>query len=378
MRIVHIITGLGDGGAEGALYRLCIETARADPEAMQTVISLGSEAKYGPLLAAIGVRVHALDLKGHRFVAGLSRLFALLRGERPDVVQTWMYHANLLGGITARLAGVSNVAWGIRQSRLDPAWARVSTRLIDWLSARLSSSVPALIVSCSHRAAADHIGLGYQRRKFVVIPNGYDLATLEPDAVARTTYRQELGVGSGTFLIGMVGRWAKQKDHANLLLAVSRLERTTIPWKLALVGTAMDADNNSLTALMQAAGVADRVLLLGRRDDIPGLMNALDLHVLSSSSEAFPNVVAEAMACGTPCVVTDVGDSAEIVGETGWVVPPRDSRALARAIEQAMSELSNPETRTMRQASARARVEENFSVARMLIAYNHAWESCLG
>src|SRR5690606_24342480 len=161
---------------------------------------------------------------------------------------------------------------------------------------------------------------------------------------------------------------------ANLIRAFSLLRKRMPDLHLVFAGTDCDDSNAELMRLLQEAGGMENVHLLGRRSDIPALMNALDLHVLSSShGEAFPNVVAEAMACGTPCVVTDVGDAAVIVGNTGWVVPPRDSEALARAIAEALAEGQNADMWHRRQRAARQRIVDEFSLEAMVARYHSVW-----
>jgi glycosyltransferase involved in cell wall biosynthesis len=173
-----------------------------------------------------------------------------------------------------------------------------------------------------------------------------------------------------------VGRFDPQKDHVNLLAALAYIQRQGVDLACVLVGTGLDADNTPLLQQIEQAGLQSRVRLLGRRNDISAVMNALDVHVLSSSAEAFPNVLAEAMACGTPCVTTDVGDAPLIVGDTGWVVPPRNAEALADAIESALSVKSDPGWNERKHA-ARLRIEQNFSIERMVAAYNEVWREAL-
>ena len=371
-RVLHIITGLGDGGAEGVLYRLCIN----DGQSIHCVVSLMDGAKYGPLLESAGVSVHCLGMSPGRVTgAGLLRLWRLIRRYRPNVVQTWLYHADLIGGTVARLAGSSNVCWGIRHSNLSPAANKRSTIVIARLSALLSHWLPRHIVCCSERAMQCNVALGYCAEKFRLIPNGYDLSQLAPDAQARKTLRAELAIDDGIPLLGMVARFDRQKDHANLIGALGRLKRQGRDFRCALIGRGMNPDNADLRQWISAEDVADRVLLLGSRSAIPPVMNALDVHVLSSASgEAFPNVLAEAMACGTPCVTTDVGDAAMIVGETGWVVAPNNASALAQAIESALTALAEPCTWRQRQQAARARISDAFSIERVVRMYHSVWQ----
>lgn len=370
-RVLHIITGLNDGGAEAVLYRLCIH----DESHHHTVVSLMDAGKYGPLLSEAGIAVHCLNMpRGRVRVGALRRLWQLLRQLQPDVVQTWMYHADLLGGVVARLAGIRSVVWGIRHTTLMPGKSPRSTIAVARLLARLSRLVPTRIVACAEESVAVHGKLGYDTTKMRVIPNGYDLAQFAPDRPAGRTLRAECGVPADIPLLGMVGRFDPQKDHANLLAALSVLRSRGVPFRCVLVGTDVDTNNAALMALIEKGELQDTVQLLGRRSDIPAVMNALDVHVLSSAfGEAFPNVLAEAMACGTPCVTTGVGDAAFIVGNTGWVVPPGDSVALASALEEALTVWRQPGEWSARQKAARQRIVDHFSIEKMIQAYHSVW-----
>lgn len=215
----------------------------------------------------------------------------------------------------------------------------------------------------------------------VVIPNGYDLSDFRPFAPSEiAAYRRErLGIDTSCFILGMVGRFNVQKDHHNLLNALAELRERGHDFLCLLVGASLDASNTELTGWIDDLGLAAHIHLLGRRTDIPAIMNSLDLHILSSSfGEAFPNVIAEAMACATPCVGTDVGDTAQIIDDTGWIVPPRAPQRLANAIETALIEhdAAPAEWEQRRQACA-DRIAENFTLDRMVKSYNEVWSSCL-
>jgi glycosyltransferase involved in cell wall biosynthesis len=172
----------------------------------------------------------------------------------------------------------------------------------------------------------------------------------------------------------MVARFDPQKDVSNFLEALAALSSAGTRFACLMVGTGMTTDNVALGLSIKARGLEDHIRLVGRRSDIPAIMNALDLLVLPSAyGEAFPNVVAEAMACGTPVTATDVGDSASIIGNTGWVVPPRDSGALADAIAKALGELGDSNACARRQAACRERIVTNFTQDRMVAKYNAIW-----
>jgi glycosyltransferase involved in cell wall biosynthesis len=370
LTILHVITGLGDGGAEGALYRLC----KFDSANRHVVISLMDGGKYRPLLEELGNEVSCLGMRQGRVSAdGLLRLARLIRRHRPDLVQTWLYHADLIGGVVARLLGVPRVYWGIRHATLLPGKVKRSTIAIARLSARLSRVVPHRIICCSHGAQEAHVALGYDPAKFVIIPNGYDLARLTPDESLRARFRHELGVADDDLLVGMVSRFDPQKDHGNLLDALAALAARGLAFRCVLVGTGMNEANPVLMAMVRERGLEHRVSLLGRRDDVPAVMNGLDIHLLSSASEAFPNVVAEAMACGTPCVTTNVGDAGLIVGAAGWVVPPGRPDLFADAVASAAELRADPAKWRKLEEQARAHIQQHFTVAAMVEAYNACW-----
>jgi glycosyltransferase involved in cell wall biosynthesis len=375
MQVLHIITDFDDGGAQAVLYRFII----ADKENVHQVISLMSVGWYGNRLLESGVRVRSLNMPKSRLtLAGLTNLYRLIREINPDVIQTWMYHSDLIGNVMARLAGKKAVIWGLHNSNLDPAKTALTTRLTARACAMLSN-LPQKIISCSEEGVRVHTALGYQQQKMVVVPNGYDVSEFSPRLDDRIELRRQWQIAENTTLFGMVARWDPQKDHANLIAALANLKsRELSPWHCVLIGSNLAPENQTLVTLLEQYGISDRVSLLGLRNDIPAVMNALDLHVLSSAyGEAFPNVVAEAMACGTPCVVTAVGDAALIVGDTGWVVPASDPVQLANAMSEAVKERSDLPVWTKRQAICRQRIKANFNVQIMVDKYNDVWKKSM-
>lgn len=373
MRVVHITTGLGQGGAESALYKLvCASSQQVDHH----VISLLDEGVYGERLRAVGARVEALRMRpGRPSLLALRRLRRLLALVEPDLVQTWMYHADLLGGLAARSAGRQPIVWGVRHSNLEARRNSYSTLAVARICALLSRWVPTAIVFCAEQAAHAHAAIGYRRDKIRVIPNGYDLAAFTVDPAVRSAARLEWA-RPDQVLLGCVARWHPQKDHENLLQALALVTRN-MSLKCVLAGEGMTAQNSELMRSIQRHAVAATVELAGPRDDVPALMAAIDVHVLPSAGESFPNVVAEAMAAGTPCVATDVGDVARIVGETGWVVPARDPQALAGGIQAAL-EAVRAHGKSALGARCRERIEQHYGLARMSEAYVELWRSLVG
>jgi glycosyltransferase involved in cell wall biosynthesis len=240
------------------------------------------------------------------------------------------------------------------------------------VNARLSRRIPARIVCCSEATRRVHVQMGYASDKMLVIPNGIDLGRFRPDPRARRSVRAELGLDSEAPLIGMVARFHPLKDHSTFVQAASRLAQL-LDVHFLLCGAGIDVENAELASWIEQAGLSDRFHLLGRREDTPRLFASLDLSTLSSRSEAFPLVVGEAMACGVPCVVTDVGDAAVIVGTTGIVVPPQDPGALAEAWRRLIED--GPELRRRLGDLARQRIEERYGLADVVTEYECLYRS---
>ncbi len=356
--VLHIVSGLSTGGAELSLLRLMESTPELRPGG---VISLRDAGSVGPRLAALGVAVEAVGIRGSLPTPGqLLRLRRLARAAKPGIVQGWMYHGNLaaLGCRTAAGRTVP-VVWNIRHSVYSLADERPWTALVIRLGARLSRQ-PARIIYNSRTAAAQHEALGYAPERTLVIPNGFDIARFRPDPAARSLFRRELGLGAETVLVGLVGRYHPMKDHRSFLGAARVVAAAHPGVQFVLAGSRVDRSNAELQALVGESGIADRVHLLGEREDTPRLMAALDVLCSSSVSEGFPNVLGEAMSCGIPCVTTDVGDSAWLVGEGGTVVPRRDPAAMAAGVGELVA--MSPDGRRAVGARGRARIEGHFAL----------------
>jgi glycosyltransferase involved in cell wall biosynthesis len=369
MLVLHVINSLGPGGAEALLYQL----VRRPSNIRNEVIVLGGRDRYSGPLEEHGVNVHHLEMGTlASFPLGLVRLSKLVRNSRADVVQTWMYRSNVLGGLFARLARIP-VAWGVHCSSLGPL--PLGSRLLARIGGVLAPWVPDFIINCSVRSAELHRCMGYGATPGAVIPNGYDETAFYPDESDRSRIRDEFRAPLETFLIGAIARWHPQKGIPILLEAVRIVHDSGVPLRCLLVGRGLDSSNSALSKLISDTGCANFVQAIGERSDVVRIARGLDLHVLSSiGSEAFPNVVAETMLSGTPNVVTDVGDSAMMVEDTGWIVPPGDPLQLAAAIEQAWHELKlHPDSWHRRRKSGRHRIVANFTLNRMAASYERVW-----
>jgi glycosyltransferase involved in cell wall biosynthesis len=274
-----------------------------------------------------------------------------------------MYHANLSATLAAAtLLRRVPVIWGIHSSLDLKADKKLTAAVI--LMGALLSAWPKRIVYVSRASANQHEAIGYRSDRRLVIPNGFDCEAFRPDTEARANVRAELGLAEEALLIGLIARYHPQKDHVNFLTAASLLIEQGFNAHFLLIGTGVDISNKELSTQIVTLGLQGWVHLLGERRDIPRLNAALDIASTSSSGEAFPTVIGEAMACGVPCVVTDVGDSSLIVGETGRVISPRDPVALSAAWRDMLR--MGGKARTALGERARARIVTNFSLDKVV------------
>lgn len=341
------------------------------------VVSLLDRGTWGDRIEAIGVPVYTIDMKpGMPTPAAFWRLIHIVRQLKPNMIQGWMYHGNL----AAQLASVfysQNVPtlWNIQNSIYSLSDEKIMTAAVIKLGAWLSK-FPKKIIFVSQISKGQHEALGYCSEKICLIPNASDNSQFIPSGEARLSVRIELDLSEKYFLIGLICRYHPMKDHANFLQATALLLKDYPEVRFVLVGTGVNQENQNLHQLIRNLGIVNQIYLLGERSDIPRLTAALDISTSASAyGEAFPLVLAEAMSCGVPCVVTDVGDSAWIVGNTGRVVPPRDPEALANAWKELIA--LGVEGRETLGRAARERIIECFALDSVVDQYEALYEDVL-
>jgi glycosyltransferase involved in cell wall biosynthesis len=373
-KLLHIITGLAKGGAEAMFYKLL---SRLDKDRFEvSVISLTEKGTFGNALEELEVPVFSLGLMTPWLNPLLFwQLIRLTRSFKPDLIHGWMYHGNIAALATSTVTpGSIPVVWNIFHTPTDLRLEKRMTAFLIRLGARLSTRT-ARIIYDSRAGALRHETLGYAKEKTVVIPNGFDCDHFAPSKSARLTLRKSLGLKEQATLIGLIGRYHPAKDFNNFIKAASLLAKKKDDVYFVLVGREVDKSNVELMQLIQQAMVEEKTYLLGERLDINEIVAGLDILTSSSCSESFSNVIGEAMACGVPCVVTDVGDSAWLVGETGVVVKPRNPEALASGWEKLL-ELKFEERRKVG-LRARQRVMEHFSLETVVGTYKQVYEEIL-
>jgi glycosyltransferase involved in cell wall biosynthesis len=366
--IVHLITGLETGGAERMLARLVTGLDRERHRSI--VVSMTGPGVVGTLLERAGIELHTLDMRrGIPDLRGVTRLAAMLCQLQPDILQTWLYHADLMGTVARLLAPPCALIWNVQCA--ESIDADVVRRLLVWCSAR-----PDAVVVNSLAGKRFHERLGYRPRRWEHIPNGCDTNVFRFDAEARLAVRRELGIPDHAVAIGLPARFHPMKDHANFLAAAATLVAVQPDTVFVLVGPGVDRLNQELGETIAAHRLSEHVRLLGQRLDMTRVYSALDIATLSSAfGEGCPNVLGEAMSCGVPCAATDCGDAADILGPTGIVVPPRDPEALAAAWSRLIS--LGRESRQTLGAKARERIIGSYDLRGVVDRYDALYSGVL-
>jgi glycosyltransferase involved in cell wall biosynthesis len=364
VEVVHLITGLGVGGAETMLSKLVTSTPATDVHSV--VISLTPAGDTRNILEVAGVEVMDLGMNPARpNPLALWRLIRHLKKAKPDVIVSWLYHADFLGLLARLFIPDCALIWNLRCSNMGASYYKGITGIMVRLLARFSAVPDAIIVN-SHAGKSMHEDMNYRSRSWQIIPNGFDLNKLNIDPVARDGLCEEIGVNPSKILIGMVARFDPVKGHSNLMKAAEEILASNKNVHFVFAGKDVSLDNPHIQTFV-TKDTASNCTFLGQRSDIARLNNAFDVAVSASLSEGFPNTIGEAMACGTPCVVTDVGDCAEIVSDTGIVVPANDHLKLAEAISSLVA-LPEEDRQTLGKA-ARERISASYSISSIVEFY---------
>jgi len=369
-KIAHIITGLGVGGAETFLLRLIPELEKSGFQSV--VIYLTGTGDYVDAYTKKGISVISLGINSPvQAVTGFWRLRAILRKEAPDIVQAWMYHANLLGGLAAKMLKIPSM-FAVLQSNLSPKVNKKLTTVMIRIGAKLSKLNSGAVLYDSNAARAAHEAVGFDSIKSIVIPNGVDPEKFMPDHVLRDEIRAELGITPDAIVIGHVARYDVQKDHRTFLQAVNQIRTRNASLNVIMVGDGVDWQNSDLTNELDRDEASQWLYLLGPRSDVARLYNGMDIFCSSSIGESCPNVVLEAMIMGLPCVATDVGDVRRMIGDNGLVVPPSSVKKLVIALTNVID--SDADKRRSIGASLRQRALQEYTLGRAADRFAEVYE----
>lgn len=371
IRIVHLITGLNVGGAERSLAQLV--SSSNGKRFSHSVVSMIHPGPVANDLSRAGIEVRSLGMRrGKPTLSGAVHLIRIIRQLRPQLLHCWMYHANLLGALAGKATGVPCIIWGIRCSNQDFASGGAMTRWVMALGVLLSPLADAITVN-SQAGKQVHEDWGYSRSRMTLIRNGVDLNLFRPDLAARGSIRTELGLSPDAPLVGLIARYHPMKDHTTFFQAAGLLHRQDRRVHFVLCGNDITPENPSLAQLVLEHNLLSCVHLLGLRQDMARLTAALDVATsCSGGGEGFPNAVAEAMASGVPCVVTGAGDSADIVGDTGRVIPSRNPDALVAAWKHILN--LDVAERSELARRARQRIRDHFMMQQTVDSYEALYE----
>lgn len=378
LNVLHIIPSLAIGGAENVLKKI-IKHHAYQYTCTHTVVCLISYGSIGHELKSMGVEVIKLDLSSMMSIPKvLIRLHHIIKGKKPDVIQTWMYHANLFGGISAKLAGHKKIVWGIRTTDAIGKRSSRSSRIVRKLNVWFSYWIPTKIICVAEAAKKSHVEAGYNKKIICVIPNGFKTSIFSPLAPSERLYnRISCNIYEKHLVLGSLGRFSIEKDHYNFIKACGIILQQYDLVRILMVGRELNAENKVLMKWIVETGYPEKFILLGEKNNVVPYLSVMDIFCLHSLNEGFPNVVGEAMAMSLPCVATDVGDAKYIVGNTGWIVPSRDSELLAVALKQSLVEIQEaPDEWNKRKNLARNRIKEEYSINKMVDSFQSAWKKC--
>lgn len=372
IKVVHIIIGLNVGGAELMLKRLVIHSKQKSSEFEHIVISLTDLGIIGKQLRHEGITVHHLGMGSIKSLPKtFYRLQSLMKKINPDAVQTWMYHADFLGGLAAKSIGVKNIIWGIRTT--DPSKsASKQTVALSKLCSRLSHFIPNTIICVAHTALKYHENIGYKNNNMIVIPNGFDLTKFYPDKNKRVTLRRHLEISEDELVIGNIGRFNPVKNQLNFIKACLILLNKGYRFKVLLAGRNLSLDNIQINTLLNRSTHRERFIFLGEYEDTPSFYNAIDALCLCSVSEGFPNVLGEAMATAKVCYSTDAGDAHIILGNSGFKIGSTSAHDISLSLESNWLKKTKDELSKV-EVDAYCRIKEHFSIAKVVTEFEQLY-----
>lgn len=371
VRVLRLISGLHQGGAEESLRKLVMSTRQTGSDSL--VVSFGRNGTLRAEIERAGARVVEMDLSRRPSPAKFFRMLKIVRDWKPDVIEGWMIHGNVLAYLLRWARPRARVVWNVRSS-LHLAAERPLPRLLTRLGVFISYGVDAVVYN-SGVAAVQHQRLGFSARRTRVIPNGFDTTQFAPSSGGRERARARWRLPENVQIIGHLSRWHPDKDHRTLLAAFAEVRRRRPSTRLVLAGAGLETDNVELMSAVDALQLRDAVDLLGTVNDSAALYPAFDAFVLTSIREGFPNVLGEAMASGVPCVATDVGGCREVVGDHA-VFPVGDSAALADAMIALLDESSEAHARRVR--DGRQHIVESFGLEAYGRRYLRLYDALLG
>ena len=367
MKIFNIISGLNRGGAETLLYNFIIN----DFKNTHIIISLSKNGYYKKVLLDKNYEVYDFETDNFfKLFSSTYKIFKILKKHKPNILQTWLYKADFIGSILSLFTNIK-LYWSLHHSKPQNFKINIKTRFSYLILSIFSFVFPNKIFCCGKEVKLFHSKIGYKRSKLKVIFNGYDINKF--NLKNNNKYLTKLSLNNKMFILGTVARWDKYKDFQTLFKSLNILDKHFKNWRLIIAGSNLTNKNNKLRKLIEKNNIIDKVLAIGEINDVENLYKIMSLNLLISKAEGFPNVLAESMLSGVPCIATDVGDNKLIISEYGMTVKPNDYEDLANKISNFILNLSNKNQHESLKKECRKTIMKNYSLEKMIKNYNEYW-----
>lgn len=379
MKILHVINSLKKGGAEGNLFRLCeFQKKKYKNKINIKIVTLISNGFYENELKKIGISVTTLNLHLNigffEFIKKLINFRQFIKKQNPDVIQSWMYHSNFITLFIQRKY-YKKIFWNIRHSELNFKISKKRTYFLSLICGFFSRIVPKGIIYCSEKSIFFHENRHfYSKKKTILIHNGYNHKTYYPSKFLRLNFRKKYKIYNSDIAIGYAGRYAKQKNIKNLLYAFSKITKYYSNIYLYMVGKNINYKNQELSGYLHNLKINNKVFLLDEKKKLIKFYNGIDLLLLTSYSESFPNVVAESMLCATPVLSTNSGCSKKIINNNNFIINNYNSEKIFKSLMKIINiNISNKSKWKKIKKKCQIQIKNNFSISNMANSYLNVW-----
>ncbi len=368
MKILNIISGLEKGGAETIMYNL-IKNDKNE----HIVISLSKSGYFQELLKKNNNKLFQFNTSNFvNFIYSYFCIIIISIKIKPDLIQTWLYKADFMGSLVTLITKYK-LFWSLHHSKPSTKLIGIKTKVAFKCLSIFSFIFPKKIICCGNSVKNFHSKVGFDKKKLSTIYNGYNPEIF--NTKINYKYTKLLNLNEG-IVLGSITRWDKYKDFKTLFNSLNILDKKFSKWTLLLAGRGLNKHNSDLINLLYKYDFKEKVILMGIVDDIENLYKTFDLNLLISNAEAFPNVIAESMLSGIPCIASDVGDNKMIISDLGLTVKINDEVDLSNKIIKFINKLSDKQYKQKLKILCRKRIEENFSLLSMIKKYNKAWDDC--
>ena len=379
MRVLHIINSLKKGGAEGNLYRLCSAQKKKYKNKIDiTIITLIDNGYYEHELKKKGIKIFSLQIKNENKIPSFLKKIAIFRKFikklKPDIIQSWMYHSNFLSIFIPKIY-FNKIFWNIRHSELNSKISKKTTIVLSLICGFFSRIVPKKIIYCSEKSIKFHENMHlYSKKKSSLIDNGFSKRTYYSSKSLRINFRTKNKIKQSDIILGFAGRYAKQKNIDALLHAFHIVSKKYNNIFLYMAGRDININNRELINIIDNFKLTNKVFFLSQQKNLLKFYNGIDLLLLPSHSESFPNVVAEAMLCSTLVLASDAGSSKKIIDKYGFVLNKNNHEAISEGLKKSINEFiyKKKKWRYLKK-NARSHIKKNFSIEKMADKYLNNW-----